>query len=181
MCAGLPNEGAGPELPIAHGGGTDIYCEKDGSAGSCDSCPARAALEIREGEMKRSLLIGLLSFLVALHAGCGNCDVVAASIFSVTPSPIPAQDAGLVITVHGSGFGPSSQVVWDGVVLTTVFVSSTEVTATVPATQLAHPGTVVVSVFNPPAGGTTVTGGIAFVGVSCQGETSNGVSVTVAP
>jgi hypothetical protein len=130
--------------------------------------------------MKRSFVMALLSFLVALHAGCGDCSVVAASLFSVTPSTIPAGGAVLTITVHGSGFGPNSQVVWNGIVLATVFVNSTELTATVPATQLTHPGTVVVTVFNPPAG-TTVMGGIAFVGVSCQGETSNGVGVTIAP
>jgi FG-GAP-like repeat/FG-GAP repeat len=57
--------------------------------------------------------------------------------------------AGFTLKVHGAGFLSSSVVNWSGSALKTHFVSSTELTAKVPSSDLSKPGTATVSVVNP--------------------------------
>jgi len=59
------------------------------------------------------------------------------------------------LTVTGSGFISGSVVQWNGSTLPTAFVGSTELTASVPASDLASAGSVQVTVFNPTPGGGT--------------------------
>jgi hypothetical protein len=75
--------------------------------------------------------------------------------------PVPLVDQPLVpdaatpggpaftLTLHGAGFVSSSVVHWRGSALKTHFVSSTALTAKVPASDLSKPGTATVSVVNP--------------------------------
>jgi hypothetical protein len=129
----------------------------------------------------QGFLLVPICLLMALHAGCG-CDVVAASLFSVSPGTINSGGASVIITLSGSGFRRDSQVFWNDVLLQSTFVSSTELTAAVPATQLQQSGSVSVFVFNPTGdGGATVSGGIGVVGISCDGGRSNPVNVMVTP
>ncbi|HZQ67009.1 MAG TPA: IPT/TIG domain-containing protein [Terriglobales bacterium] len=124
-------------------------------------------------------LIGFL-MLLAFPSGCGNCSFVAVSLTSISPSTISTGSTVVIITVNGSGFRRDSQVVWNGVSLPTVFVSGTQLTATVPSTEIAEPGTISVVVFNPTTGGnTSVTGGV--VAFSCNENESNALTVTIAP
>jgi hypothetical protein len=72
------------------------------------------------------------------------------------PNPIPVGAGGATLTVNGSGFVPSSVVRWGGSNRTTIFVSPTQLTATIPASDLVNAGSTPVTVFNPaPAGGTS--------------------------
>ena len=64
-----------------------------------------------------------------------------------------AGGAAFTLTVTGSNFVSGSVVRWNTVALTTVFVSSTQLTATVPASDIATAGTASVTVFNPTPGG----------------------------
>lgn len=79
---------------------------------------------------------------------------------SVSPTSATAFSSGLTITINGSGFlrpdggsGPSPVVNWNGAALDTAFVSSTQLSATVPANLLTTAGTIGISVTNPLAGG----------------------------
>jgi len=58
-----------------------------------------------------------------------------------------------------------------------------KIAATVTATDIAQPGTVLVFVFNPPEGGTTfVSGGVGLISTTaCRGKSSNAVSFTINP
>jgi hypothetical protein len=76
-------------------------------------------------------------------------------LWSLTPSSVLPGLAGLVLTVNGADFSASSQVQWNGAPRATVFVSSTLLTATIPATDLLTSGTAQVTVVNPPPGGGT--------------------------
>jgi hypothetical protein len=69
------------------------------------------------------------------------------------PSSVVAGTPGVTLTVSGSGFLPSSTVRWNGAARTTTYVSPTSLTATIPASDLASPGTGTVTVVNPSPGG----------------------------
>ena len=64
--------------------------------------------------------------------------------------------SGFTLTVTGTGFVSTSAVQWNGAALVTTFVSSTKLTASVPAANIATAGTAIVTVFSPaPVGGTS--------------------------
>jgi hypothetical protein len=72
---------------------------------------------------------------------------------NLTPNAAPALTSSLSVSVTGSLFVPTSKVRWNGIEVSTKFVSTTEIKATLTATQLAQPGTATVTVSNPPPGG----------------------------
>src|SRR5439155_11114585 len=53
------------------------------------------------------------------------------------------------LTVNGTNFVSGSTVNWNGTALATIFVSSTQLTATVPALRIAAAGTASVNVVTP--------------------------------
>ena len=93
---------------------------------------------------------------------CGS-EVPAPQITSLSPDQAVAGGAEFTLTVNGSGFidgtGSDRSVVhWNGSPRATTFVSSTQLTATIPASDVATAGTANVTVFNPaPGGGTSNT------------------------
>ena len=78
-----------------------------------------------------------------------------AILSSLSPANATAGGVGFTLTVFGSGFVLGSVVQWNGSNLTTTFVSATQLTATIPATNIAAAGTARVTVFNPAPGGGT--------------------------
>jgi hypothetical protein len=90
----------------------------------------------------------------------------SASLSIVTPNPVPvltslspssglAGDAAFTLTVNGSGFIASSQVTFNGMARSTTFVSSTQLTAALSASDVASAGSYAVVVTNPSPGGGT--------------------------
>ena len=75
------------------------------------------------------------------------------TLTSLNPSSATASGAAFTLTVNGSGFVSTSTVWWNGALRTTTFVSATQVTAAIPATDIASAGTVGVTVMNPAPGG----------------------------
>ncbi len=77
----------------------------------------------------------------------------------VTPNSVEVYGPSLAIKVKGNNFIPSSMVVWDnnlGINLTTSYISSTELTAILPASLYSAPGSSAVheiTVYNPGSGG----------------------------
>ncbi len=75
-------------------------------------------------------------------------------VTSVFPNTIPAGSSAFTLTVNGSGFLNGVSVVrLNGVDKTTTFVNSTQLTASIPAADVATVGTKQVTVFNPAPGG----------------------------
>jgi uncharacterized cupin superfamily protein len=85
-------------------------------------------------------------------------DNPAPSASSLSPSSANAGGAQFTLTVNGSNFVASSSVHWNSSSLSTTFVNSGKVTATVPASDIAYGGTVSVTVVNPAPGGGTSNG-----------------------
>ncbi len=76
------------------------------------------------------------------------------AISGLTPAFITAGSAGFTLTVNGSNFATGAVIQWNGTNLTTAFVSSTQLTASISAASIASAGSVLVTVFNPlPSGG----------------------------
>ena len=87
------------------------------------------------------------------------------ALTSLSPSTAGAGGPAFTLTVNGSGFVAASTVRWNGANRTTTFVSSTQLQAAIPATDIATAGTPPVTVLNPTPGG----------------GTSNAVTFTVTP
>jgi uncharacterized repeat protein (TIGR01451 family) len=88
---------------------------------------------------------------------------------SLSPSSAAPGSPGMTLRVNGSNFVSSSTVNWNGTARATTFVSSSQLTAAIPAADLADAGTANVTVVNPaPAGGTSIaaTFSIATAGLS---------------
>ena len=74
---------------------------------------------------------------------------------SLSPTSATAGGAGLTLTINGSNFVNGASVLWNGSSRTTTFVSSTQVTATITASDIATAGTASVTLSNPAPGGGT--------------------------
>jgi len=74
---------------------------------------------------------------------------------NITPAIADAGGAAFTITINGSGFLPASTVYWSTTALTTQFVSSSQLTATVTAADIATPGATAITVQTPAPGGGT--------------------------
>jgi hypothetical protein len=69
------------------------------------------------------------------------------------PSAASPGTAGFTLTVNGTGFVTGSIVEWNGLALSTSFVSGSKLTASVPAADILTAGTASVTVSNPAPGG----------------------------
>src|SRR5262250_101257 len=100
-------------------------------------------------------------------SGGGTSNALAFTITAPTPAPVlssispTAASAGgtpFTLTATGSTFTNGSIVQGNGAGRTTTFVSSTQLTAAIPATDIAAAGTPSITVFTPaPGGGTSAT------------------------
>ncbi len=77
------------------------------------------------------------------------------TITTLAPSSATAGGAAFTLTVNGTNFVNASTVNFAGAVKTTVFVSATQLTASVLAADIATAGTPAVTVTNPAPGGGT--------------------------
>jgi hypothetical protein len=97
------------------------------------------------------------------------------SLTSISPDQIDTGHAGAVtVTVSGSGFITQSIVDWNATALPTTYVSSTELTATIPASDLISPGDASITVTNPaPGGGTSNAATIQVISTPTPTPTPN--------
>jgi Putative Ig domain len=77
------------------------------------------------------------------------------AITSLNPSSANAGGSGFTLTVNGSNFTPDSMVNWNGASRSTSFISSTQLTSSISAGDIAVVGTATVVVRNPSPGGGT--------------------------
>jgi virginiamycin B lyase len=77
------------------------------------------------------------------------------SLQALTPNAAPSGSPSLTLTVTGSNFVKGSTLSFGGASLATTFVSPSQLTATVPASDLASAGAFPVTVSNPAPGGGT--------------------------
>jgi len=133
---------------------------------------------------KRLAVLALLAVVLATLVSCGTC-ASAPSITSVSPGSATAGGGQFLLTVNGDTFHQDSMVNWNGSFRLTTFVSSHQLFAAIPAADIAQPRTVLIFVFNPPAGSGSViivSGGIGVISTTaCNGNSSNAVSFPINP
>ncbi|HMJ22553.1 MAG TPA: putative Ig domain-containing protein, partial [Terriglobales bacterium] len=124
------------------------------------------------------------------------------TIVSISPTCAAPGGPDFTLTVNGTNFVSTSTVNWNGTALATTYISSAQLTATVPASLIASPGTASITVVNPnPCGATstavtltianmpvitsplTATGqiGVAFSYTITATNTNNGTTYCAAP
>jgi hypothetical protein len=105
--------------------------------------------------------------ITAVYGGDTNFTGSTSTVVSqvvVAANPVPAingispafTNAGgtvFTLTVNGSGFIANSTVYWGASALTTTYVSATQLTAQVPAADIATAGTIAITVQTPAPGG----------------------------
>jgi hypothetical protein len=79
----------------------------------------------------------------------------APGLTSISPAGATAGHAALVLTVNGSGFVSGSTIEWNGAGLSTIFVSSSQLQALIPMSDLSTAGTFSITVVNPSPGGSS--------------------------
>jgi len=79
------------------------------------------------------------------------------SLSSISPASISAGSAGFTLTLNGGNFVANSVVRVNSSSRSTAFVSSTQLTAAIPASDVASSGTISITVVNPAPGGGTST------------------------
>ena len=100
------------------------------------------------------------------------------TLSSLLPGSAKAGSPSVTITLSGSNFVAKSQGQWNGAVRPTTYVSATQLTLTVPASDLITPGTTAVTVFNPaPGGGTSAAQPFTVVSVPDLQVTTLGASI----
>jgi len=67
-------------------------------------------------------------------------------ISQLVPGSANAGDPGFVLTVNGSGFATNAVIYWNAMPLTTMYATNQQVTANIPAANIANPGMVPVYV-----------------------------------
>ncbi len=73
-------------------------------------------------------------------------------LVSLSATSVRVGSPALVLTVSGDNFVNGSTIHWNGAARTTTFVSSTELTATIPASDFVTPGPAAITVANPGPG-----------------------------
>jgi len=101
---------------------------------------------------------------------------VVSEALSLTGLPSYGATAGgaaFVLTVYGTGFTPFSVIRWNGSDRPTTYLSGHRLSANIPASDIANPGTASVTVFAPGAsGGTTAAKAIVIRTVGAPAITS---------
>ena len=118
-----------------------------------------------------------LLFILALYSSCqksdtsggsggsGNTNNPAPGLASIVPNAAVTGGAAFTLTVNGTGFINGSTVSWNGSLLTTTYLSATQLTAQVPASSISVAGTSLITVFTPSPGGGT-SGALTFTTTS---------------
>jgi hypothetical protein len=83
------------------------------------------------------------------------------TIAQLVPGNVIAGSSQFTLEVDGTNFGSKAVVNFNNAAMTTSIVSSTKVTATIPASAIATSGTVPVTVTNPGTPGGLYGGGTA--------------------
>ena len=131
-------------------------------------------LAMRHKRFSFLLVAACLSAMVA----CGGngtpqrCDFPP-SISSISPDTTTAGGPAFTLTVNGNSFEAQSTLRWNGIAKITHVVNSGQLTADIPASDIANPGTVKVIVHSP---NTSVPGDVT----PCGGD-SNSLVFSIDP
>jgi probable HAF family extracellular repeat protein len=105
----------------------------------------------------------------------------APALTVLSPASSAAGGGAFTLTVSGSGFVSRSQVQWKGLPRTTTFVSSTQLTTTLQAADVASAGAVEVAVVSPAPGGGISAPQVFFITASGAAVTGSSSATSANP
>jgi hypothetical protein len=106
----------------------------------------------------------------------------APSVICLNPISLVAGAPEFSLIVYGSSFVQSSVVRWNGSNRATTYVSSTEIHASIPASDIASEGTAAITVSNPaPGGGVSGSVSLAIITLAPGAPTINSISPDKVP
>src|SRR5262249_16577840 len=97
----------------------------------------------------------LFAFFLAAFCTGAFASGVPVIYLPLNPSAVAPGGAGFTLTVSGTGFTPSAVVNWNGSPRTTTFISTSKLSASISASDIASAGTALITVTNPGSGGGT--------------------------
>ena len=120
----------------------------------CQSQSATLSYECTHHRRNSSLTLAFTAVMALLLSGSALAQNAIPFINApLSPGVKTPGSAAFTLTVNGTGFVSGATVYWNGNARTTTFVKSSQVTATINATDLTTAGTAVVKVSNPAPGG----------------------------
>jgi FG-GAP-like repeat len=103
------------------------------------------------GAVAASILLLLLPGIAKSGTGPNPVPI----LYPIIPAAVSPGSSNYTLTLAGADFVAGSTVYWNGTALSTTFVSTSQLTATVPSSSLASPGTATITVISPAPGGGT--------------------------
>jgi hypothetical protein len=117
----------------------------------------RAGVGFLHSTLTKSAWLAGLCVLLASTGALAQTNPVPLINLPLVPTAIAPGGSTFPLTVNGTGFVSGSAVNWNGTALPTTFVNSSQLTATITASDIANPGTASITVTNPaPGGGTSL-------------------------
>jgi hypothetical protein len=107
------------------------------------------------------LILACICLLVVVGLAQAQSDPVPLINQPLVPTSAVPGSPGFTLTVNGTGFVSGATVNWNGAAMTTTFVSGSQLTATVPAANIATAGTASITVI-PPGPGQTASSVVFF-------------------
>jgi hypothetical protein len=130
---------------------------------------SRSTIFVNGGQLNAQLASGDLAAaataaMTVFTSSPGGGTSASAAFLVYTPNPVPtlasiapssatAGSPGFALSVFGGGYVSSSTVRWNGAARTTVFISTTQLSAQITAADLSAATTTAVTVFSPGPGG----------------------------
>jgi IPT/TIG domain len=123
-----------------------------------------------------------LAALLALSLACSysskaNMPATAGmmpAIAALSPVSMNAGGQGFVLTVNGSNFSGNAAINWNNTAMSTTWMGTGQVMATIPAAAIANAGMVMVTVTNPGTAGS-----MGMYGGGTMAATSNSMTFTI--
>ncbi len=126
--------------------------------------------------VSRPVALSALLVLFAVATGCGGFKgVVTPTLTTISPATVAAGSAAFTLTATGTNFTSGTQILWDGVAQPTQVVSTTQLTTSVTAAQIAAAGTVSIRVMKSD---TTTSGAMTLTITGSGSQTFSLTSIS---